>query len=62
MNRSEHGTENWLDAFSHMLAKPCEDEKAFFDLRRKLGLGVGLDEAGNLIRESRGLAPHLLRP
>ena len=31
------------------MASPSEIEKTFFEKRRKLGRGVGLDAAGNLI-------------
>ncbi|EIZ80216.1 hypothetical protein WSK_1250 [Novosphingobium sp. Rr 2-17] len=41
----------WLDSFVEKLAQPGPDENAFFARRRQLGLGVGLDEAGNLLRE-----------
>ena len=39
----------WLDAFTEKMASPSEMEKTFFEKRRKLGRGVGLDAAGNLI-------------
>ena len=41
----------WLDSFVEKMAQPDPDENAFFARRRELGLGVGLDEAGNLVRE-----------
>lgn len=41
----------WLDNFVEKMGHPGKDEEPFFARRRKLGLGVGLDEAGNLIRE-----------
>ena len=40
----------WLDSFVEKMAQPGSDEDAFF-ARRQLGLGVGLDAAGNLVRE-----------
>lgn len=39
----------WLDGFEGQMAAPGPEEGAFFDRRRKLGLGVGLDYAGNLV-------------
>lgn len=39
----------WLDAFTEKMSAPSAMEKAFFAKRRKLGRGVGLDAAGNLI-------------
>lgn len=39
----------WLDGFVDKMARPGPDETAFFDRRLKLRLGVGLDEAGNLV-------------
>jgi hypothetical protein len=41
----------WLDSFVEKMGKPGSDEDAFFARRRQLGLGVGLDAAGNLVRE-----------
>jgi len=39
----------WLDAFTEKMSVPSSVERAHFAKRRKLGLGVGLDAAGNLI-------------
>jgi len=39
----------WLDAFTEKMSVPSAAERAFFAKRRKLGQGVGLDAAGNLI-------------
>lgn len=39
----------WLDAFTEKMAAPAPAEQAFFAERRKLGRGVGLDAAGNLV-------------
>lgn len=39
----------WLDAFTEKMLVPSAAERAFFAKRRKLGQGVGLDAAGNLI-------------
>ena len=41
----------WLDSFVEKMGQPGSDEDAFFARRRQLGLGVGLDEGGNLVRE-----------
>lgn len=41
----------WLDSFVEKLAQPGPGEDAFFIRRRRLGLGVGLDAAGNFVRE-----------
>ena len=41
----------WLDSFVEKMGQPETDEEAFFARRRQLGLGVGLDTAGNLVRE-----------
>ena len=42
----------WLDAFTAKMSEPSEQERAFFERRQKLGLGVGLDAGGNLVRAS----------
>ncbi len=39
----------WLDAFTEKMSGPSATEKAFFAKRQKLGQGVGLDAAGNLV-------------
>ncbi|MET1756066.1 ParD-like family protein [Novosphingobium sp. RD2P27] len=41
----------WLDSFVEKMGQAGSDEDAFFARRRQLGLGVGLDAAGNLVRE-----------
>jgi len=41
----------WLDSFVEKMGQPGSDEDAFFARRRQLGLGVGLDAAGSLVRE-----------
>ncbi|MFZ3485512.1 ParD-like family protein [Sphingomonas sp. 3-13AW] len=48
---SEEEKDVWLDSFVEKMAQPGPDENAFFARRRKLGQGVGLNEAGNLVRE-----------
>ncbi|MFY2826585.1 hypothetical protein [Ruegeria sp. MALMAid1280] len=42
--------EVWLDAFMEKTATLTPEAKAFYENRRWLGLGVGLDEDGNLVR------------
>lgn len=39
----------WLDAFTEEMGQASEEEEVFYDKRRKLGRGVGLDAGGNLI-------------
>lgn len=41
----------WLDSFVEKMSQSGSAEDAFFSRRRQLGLGVGLDAAGNLVRE-----------
>ncbi|WP_186392851.1 MULTISPECIES: hypothetical protein [unclassified Pannonibacter] len=38
-----------LDALTDKMAVPGPDEDAFFEERRRKGLGVGLDDDGNLV-------------
>lgn len=40
----------WLDAFTEKMSSPSPAEKAFYAKRQKLGQGVGLDAAGNLVQ------------
>lgn len=40
-----------LDAFMDKVQVPGPNEEAFFEERRRKGLGVGLDEYGNLTKE-----------
>lgn len=40
----------WLDRFTEAAGQPGPEEEAFFDRRRRLGLGVGLGAKGNLVR------------
>ncbi|WP_170335094.1 hypothetical protein [Ruegeria arenilitoris] len=44
--------EVWLDEFMERTATLTPEAKAFFEDRRRLGLGVGLDENGILVRGS----------
>ncbi|WP_282026293.1 TA system antitoxin ParD family protein [Limimaricola cinnabarinus] len=39
----------WLDRFTDLMGEPGPEEEAFFADRRRRGLGVGLDEEGNLV-------------
>jgi len=39
----------WLDRFTDLMGEPGPEEEAFFANRRRRGLGVGLDEKGNLV-------------
>jgi hypothetical protein len=39
----------WLDAFTEKMSTASASEQAFFEKRQKLGRGVGLDAAGNLV-------------
>lgn len=41
-----------LDDFVEKMSQPGRHEKAFFERRRALGLGVGLDENGEIVREN----------
>ncbi|MBW6419652.1 hypothetical protein [Celeribacter sp. PS-C1] len=41
-----------LDAFVAAMSKPGPGEEKFFSDRRRRGVGVGLDEDGNLIQET----------
>lgn len=39
----------WMDHFTDLMGEPGPEEKGFFADRRRRGLGVGLDEKGNLV-------------
>lgn len=41
----------WLDSFIERMGQPGSDEEAWFARWRQLGLGIGLDSAGNQVRE-----------
>lgn len=43
--------EVWFAEFADEMAEPGEAELAFFARRRQLGLGVGLSDSGELVRE-----------
>ena len=48
---SDEEKDVWLDSFIEKMGQPGVDENAFFARRRQLGLGVGLNAAGNLVLE-----------
>ena len=39
----------WFDWFSKQMDQAGPDGDAFFERRRRLGLGVGVDDDGNLV-------------
>ena len=43
--------EEYIGRFSALLSEPSSVSDAFFEDRRRLGLGVGMDEAGNIIEQ-----------
>lgn len=43
--------EEYFDRFDALLSKPSPVAEAFFEERRTLGLGVGMDDAGNLVEQ-----------
>ncbi len=47
LNATEYAV--WSDAFEGILSRPTPEAIAFFAERRRLGLGVGLDENGDFI-------------
>lgn len=51
LSEEEHAV--WLDRFTETMTGPGADEAAFFERRRALGLGVGLTEGGELVREDK---------
>ncbi|MFN3538118.1 MAG: TA system antitoxin ParD family protein [Brevundimonas sp.] len=46
----------WLDAFTDKMSTPSQTEQDFHAKRQKLGRGVGLDAAGNLVHAERDTA------
>ncbi|WP_417692444.1 TA system antitoxin ParD family protein [Roseibium sp.] len=46
----------WLDEFVEKMGVSGSSEEAFFEKRRRLGLGVGLDTGGNLVRATEDFA------
>jgi hypothetical protein len=49
---SDEEKDVWLDSFVEAMGQPGAGEGSFFARRRQRGLGTGLDEAGNLVRET----------
>lgn len=43
--------EVWFTQFADKMTQPSENETAFFEGRRRLGCGVGLSDAGEMIYE-----------
>ncbi|CTQ47353.1 hypothetical protein [Roseibium aggregatum] len=43
-----------LDALTDKLSVPGPNEEAFFEERQREGLGVGLDDDGNLVKAGAG--------
>lgn len=43
----------WFDAVTEMIARPSPAASAFFARRRQLGLGVGLDDNGEIVWAKR---------
>lgn len=39
----------WIEWFAEKMDQAGPNEDAFFERRRRLGLGVGLDDDGNLV-------------
>lgn len=46
----------WADSFEKLVTSPTPQSEAFFAEHRKLGLGSGLDENGNLVKAADFLA------
>lgn len=45
----------WIDSFVEKMGQLGLNEEAFFARRHQIGLGVGLDAAGNLVREDSAI-------
>ena len=39
----------WLDTFAERVSRPGKEAEAFFEERRRRGLGVGLDSKGEIV-------------
>jgi hypothetical protein len=39
----------WIDWFAEQMDQASPEEKAYWERRRRLGLGVGIDGNGNLV-------------
>ncbi|QFT31909.1 hypothetical protein FIV00_15555 [Labrenzia sp. THAF82] len=46
---SSGATNLWLDEFTERMTHPGPEEEEFFERRRQLKLGAGIDENGNLV-------------
>lgn len=44
--------EEYFDRFEVLLSKPSAEAETFFEERRRLGLGVGMNEAGSIVEQS----------
>ncbi len=42
----------WSEKFAEAMDQPSPEEEAFFENRRKFGLGVGLDDDGAIVRQN----------
>lgn len=47
----------WLDAFTEKMGQPSAAEIEFYRRRQELGLGVGLDDDGRLVRQRQITRP-----
>lgn len=50
----------WTEWFIEKMGQPGPDEEAYFERLRRLGLGVGLDEDGDLVYDKD--FPEALKP
>lgn len=51
MDLSESQQEDYFDRLEERLLAPSAKATAFFEDRRRRGVGVGMDEAGNMVYE-----------
>jgi hypothetical protein len=49
LSQEEH--EVWVETFAEQMAEPSDRSRDYFARRRQLGLGVGMSESGEIIRE-----------
>ncbi len=49
MNEPDEADPKWFDWFAEQMVQASPEEEAFWERRRRLGLGVGLDENGNIV-------------
>ena len=54
LNRIEYDV--WSDMFDDLLTRPTPQAEALFAERKRLGLGSGLDDNGNLVHASNHMA------